>query len=241
MDQRSSSAPQRGCCRISYHYVDRETSRCLIFTVEARKDAGTAASWGSTMSPRLRRLQSDQQSIVSAFAGHPAIEVTPLGPAPAERYRVIYRVPALRLTDENQIQRVSQAVVEIALPAGYPREKPYCTASARIFHPNFGAYVCIADFWNPGNTIVDVIVQIGDMLQYKLYNTASPLNALAARWVSEHLDEIPLGDVQLIPIEPEIVLGPDITQSPGSHELTTEPTAIDRIHDGQTSGQSTQL
>jgi len=131
----------------------------------------------------------------------------PVGPAPAERYRISYQVPALRRTETNELDRVDLVVVDIALPSGYPREKPYCTTPTAIFHPNFGNYICIADFWSPSNTLVDVIVQIGDMLQYKLYNTGSPLNALAARWVVDNLDRVPIGNYELLPVEPEIVLG----------------------------------
>ena len=159
------------------------------------------------MNPRHRRLTADQQSVLTAFAGHPRIRVESLGPPPAERYRITYKVPALRRTEANELDRVELVVVDIALPAGYPREKPYCTTPTLIFHPNFGNYICIADFWSPSNTLVDVIVQIGDMLQYKLYNTSSPLNALAARWVSDNLDLVPIGNFELIPVEPEIVLG----------------------------------
>lgn len=159
------------------------------------------------MNPRLRRLTADQSSLVQAFSGHPAIEVTALGPAPSDRYRVIYRVPALRRTETNELEMVNMVVVEVSLPAGYPREKPYCTTATPIFHPNFGNYICIADFWSPSMTIVDTIVEIGDMLQYKLYNTQSPLNALAARWVVDNIDKVPLGSVEMIPLEPEIRLG----------------------------------
>ena len=159
------------------------------------------------MNPRLRRLESDQQSILTAFAGHPWISIDPLGPAPAERYRATYRVPALRRSASNELERIELVVVDISLPAGYPREKPYCTTSTPVFHPNFGNYICIADFWSPSNTIVDTVVQIGDMLQYKSFNTASPLNALAARWVVDNLDRIPVGDRELIPVDPEIRLG----------------------------------
>lgn len=159
------------------------------------------------MNPRHRRLTADQQSVLTAFAGHPRIRVESLGPPPAERYRITYQVPALRRTEANELDRVELVVVDIALPAGYPREKPYCTTPTPIFHPNFGNYICIADFWSPSNTLVDVIVQIGDMLQYKLYNTSSPLNALAARWVADNLDRVPIGNFELIPVEPEIVLG----------------------------------
>lgn len=162
------------------------------------------------MNPRQRRLEADQSALMTAFAGHQWISVEPIGPAPAERYRVTYRVPALRRTESNELERIELVVVDLALPSGYPREKPYCTTATQIFHPNFGNYICIADFWSPSNTIVDTVIQIGDMLQYKSFNTSSPLNALAARWVVDNLSLIPLGNRELIPIEPEIRLGSEL-------------------------------
>jgi ubiquitin-protein ligase len=157
--------------------------------------------------PRLRRLESDQQAVMAAFAGHKNIKVTPLGPSPCSKYQIAYKVPALRKTDDGELEKIKLVVIEVVLPGTYPREKPYCTTTETIFHPNFGNYVCIADFWTPSNTLVDVIIQIGQMLQFQLYNTRSPLNALAARWVVENLDEIPVGSINLLPVEPEIVLG----------------------------------
>lgn len=156
--------------------------------------------------PRVRRLLADQKSIAVSFAGHPYITVTPIGPSPVSNYQITYRVPTLRKTSSNELQEIGLTVVSISIPPGYPRDKPYCTTEEQIFHPNFGNYICIADFWSPSNTLVDTIIEIGQMLQYQLYNTKSPLNAIAARWVSENVNRIPVGNLELLPIEPEIRL-----------------------------------
>jgi ubiquitin-protein ligase len=158
------------------------------------------------MNPRQRRLEGDYQRLTVAFAGHPHVRVEPIGPVPPERYRVVYSVAGLRLAADNQLVRVGQHVVTIQLPASYPREQPYCTTEEQVFHPNFGNHICIADYWSPSQTLVDVIVQIGEMLQFRLYNTRSPLNAVAARWASENLDRLPIGSLELLPVEPEIRL-----------------------------------
>lgn len=170
--------------------------------------------------PRLRRLSADFDRMTRAFAGHPHVVVQPNGPFPPERYRVVYNVTGLHQTPDNALVRVGQHVVDITLPGGYPREKPYCTTVSPVFHPNFGNYICIADFWSPGQALVDVVVQIGDMLQYKLYNTSSPLNALAARWAVENIAHLPIGTHELLPMEPEIRLGvarPAPSHMTGSH------------------------
>ena len=139
----------------------------------------------------------------AAFAGHPYITVTPIGLAPVGQYQVIYRVPTLQRLD-GELKVTGLSVVNISLPPNYPREKPYCTTTEPVFHPNFGNYICIADFWSPSQTLVDVIVEIGQLLQYQLFNTRSPLNALAARWVSDNSNRLPIGALELLPVEPEV-------------------------------------
>jgi ubiquitin-protein ligase len=172
------------------------------------------------VNPRIRRLSADYEQLLRGFAGHPYIGIQPVGPPPPERYLITYRVPGLRLeADGVTLTRVSSFVVELQLPAGYPREKPYCSTADAVFHPNFGAHICIADFWNPSQSITDIVVQIGDMLQFRLYNTSSPLNAVAARWVADNINILPLGNVDLFPIEPEVSIGP--SREPASSNQAT--------------------
>ncbi|CAN5816393.1 hypothetical protein BH23ACT8_BH23ACT8_24870 [soil metagenome] len=159
------------------------------------------------MTPRLRRLQSDYERLTMGLAGHPRITLQPIGPTPPERYRFVYRVRGMHQQADGGLRFADQHAVEIALVGGYPREKPYCTSLSPVFHPNFGNYVCIADFWSPGQTLLDVVIQIGDMLQYKLYNTSSPLNAVAARWAVENIAMLPLDRAELLPLDPEVRLG----------------------------------
>jgi ubiquitin-protein ligase len=156
--------------------------------------------------PRLRRLDADYRQLVSAFSGHPTIAVQPLGPLPPERYRVIFSVPGLRLDEQKRVARVYQHVVDVYLPNGYPREKPYLTTLGAVFHPNFGAHVCIADFWSPSQSLVEVVVQVADMLQYRLYNVRSPLNAVAAKWATENAHQFPIANVETLPLQAEVTL-----------------------------------
>jgi ubiquitin-protein ligase len=158
-------------------------------------------------SPRSRRLAADCQQLYTAFSGHPFIRVEAVGSQPPEHYRIIYDVPGLWLDPvTNHLVQRGQHVVELFLPLEYPREKPYCTTPNPIWHPNFGNYICIADYWSPGQALVDVVVQIGEMILFKIYNTSSPLNALAARWAMQNGASIPLAEIELLPREPEIRL-----------------------------------
>lgn len=149
------------------------------------------------MNPRLRRLESDYRELRNRFDGDPSLTITPIGATPPERYQIIYRVPALRLDPRGEVERSEQTVVTLTLPAGYPREKPHAVAMDQVFHPNFGNYVCIADFWAPGQSLGDIVTNIGDMLQYRKYNIRSPLNAIAAEWANNNAAKLPIGNVEV--------------------------------------------
>ena len=95
-------------------------------------------------------------------------------------------------------------MVEIALPLSYPRMPPQCRMLTPIFHPNIAPHaICIGDHWSPGEPLWSIIARIGEMISYQSYNTKSPLNGEAARWVDEHLDELPLDPVSMMPDDAE--------------------------------------
>ena len=69
-----------------------------------------------------------------------------------------------------------------------------------IFHPNIAPHaICIGDHWSPGEPLWSIVARIGEMIAYQSYNTKSPLNGEAARWVDQHVDELPLDPVSMMP------------------------------------------
>ncbi len=177
------------------------------------------------MDPRTRRLIADFERIKDAFTGHPYIEVEPLGGYPPERYRVTYHVKGLRWDPVRGEPVVANThVAEIYLHHDYPRLKPRCVMLTPVFHPNFmpqpGGVICIGDYWAAGETLVDVIVQIGDMIQYRKYNVNSALNHEAARWAAAHRHLFPIDNKELYPPEPEIELeGISLQTASGEPEI----------------------
>ena len=160
------------------------------------------------LNPRQRRLEVDYRELRNRFDADEHITIQAIGLAPAERFHVLYKVPTLYLDDQGRVMERRQTVVEITLPAAYPREKPHATAFDPVFHPNFGAYICIADFWSPTNSLVDVVRDIGLMLQWQKYNIRSPLNAAAAEWSQDRQHELPIGhiDFGFRPVELTIII-----------------------------------
>lgn len=178
---------------------------------------------GRLSAPRLRRLAADFEAVRGEFSGHPYVHVSALGPnRPPEAYRVTFRVRGLRL-EGNQPVPADHHEVEIQLPLGYPREKPLCTPLTPLFHPNVKDYYCIQDYWAAGQSLVDTIAKIADMIQFKVYNPASPLDALAARWAQQNPQLFPLGNVSLGAPEVEIVLGSRTPLPPSDSVVTDGP------------------
>lgn len=150
------------------------------------------------MDARLRRLASDYEQIKKDFAGHKNIVVTPISGDPPEKYHVTYYVNGIYLQPDGRIETLGRHEVEITLHAEYPRYKPICKILTPIWHPNFrDGQICIGDIWGAGESLTDIIINIGDMIQYKSWNSYSPLSADAAAWAMENKHLFPVGNVDL--------------------------------------------
>jgi len=144
----------------------------------------------------------------------------PVGPVPPERYRLTFAVPSLRLTQSGQVVRAAKTTVDMLLPAGYPRERPYLTTTEPVFHPNFGPHVCIADTWTPADSLVHLVVELAALLQYQQYSTKSPINRVAAQWAAQNPAHLPLGAARLTPADPEAAPTATLTGTPEGNERT---------------------
>lgn len=154
------------------------------------------------------------------FSDHPYISFEfESNDIPPEKYIVNFKnVKGLRLvqdeTGENkELQVITDHKIEIYLHADYPRFKPQCNLLTDAFHPNFRMAtpndICIGDYWASGETIVDIIYQVGEMITYQIYNVSSPLNGIAAKWAKENLELFPIDNINLRQAEIEISLKED--------------------------------
>ena len=173
------------------------------------------------MKPRERRLNSDYEKLKTEFFNHPDIiveyENTNLNVP--EKYFITYKnIKGIKLsknsTAENKIiEFIFEHKIEIYLHLDYPRMKPQSYILTEIFHPNFRLAhphdICIGDFWASGETLVDIIYQVGDMIMYKNYNVTNPLNGIAAKWAREHPNFFPLDKKELRQGEVDISIHKD--------------------------------
>ncbi len=150
------------------------------------------------MTARMRRLASDFEQVKKDFTNHQNIMIQPVGSEPPEQYNVTYFVNGLYMLPDGKIETLARHEVEITLHAEYPRYKPICKIKTPIWHPNFrDGQVCIGDIWGAGESLSDIIINIGDMIQYKSWNAYSPLSSEAAKWAIENKHMLPVGNANL--------------------------------------------
>jgi len=153
------------------------------------------------MSLRLKRLASEHKQLTAGYKSHPQICVRPETADPPERYEVDFRVKGLELLPNGELVSRTEHTIEIVLPADYPRRPPMCKMKTSVFHPNIDVWtICTSDHWAAQETLVDLVVRIGQMIAYQSYNTKSPLNADAARWCDENEPRLPVDSTDLHPL-----------------------------------------
>jgi len=149
---------------------------------------------------RTRRLKRDYEKILAELSGSEFVTVSALAGDPPSQYQATYRVDGLMWDGRSGTARpITEHVVDIFLPIGYPKQSPRCTMRTPIWHPNIGDYVCIGDYWSAGVTLVDIIAHIGDMIQYRSYNLKSPVNKDAAAWAKRNEKSFPVGTHAIVP------------------------------------------
>ena len=146
---------------------------------------------------RLRRLQADYDRLRDIVSRHPRLQLLKAEGTPPEKYQLEYKIRSLRQKD-GELLEVGSHVVEIMLPRDYPRTPPLCRMLTPVFHPNIAPHaICIGDHWSAGETLPALVTRIGEMLAYQSYNTKSPLNGEAAKWVDQNLERLPLDGVNM--------------------------------------------
>ena len=149
-------------------------------------------------SPRLRRLHADLAAMIELARVSDFIAFSHQG-TPPDRYRVIYTCRGLVWTPGAAAPDVSEHHEgEFYLHRDYPRRPPQIAWRTPVFHPNIlaaqeGGGVCIGG-WSPSETLADLIVRVGEMIQFRSYNPDDVLNREAALWAEAHSDCLPVDD-----------------------------------------------
>ena len=163
------------------------------------------------LSPRIRRLKLDYESLQQRFRDWPVVRMVGTAGMPPELYRFQYSLRGLYVASDGSILERNEHLLEVNLTLGYPRRAPQCRMLTPVFHPNFDdSSVCIGDFWAAAESLDDLIIRIGRMIAYQEYNTKSPLNGLAAKWAAQN--------PHLLPVDPQPV-APPLAQAAAAVEV----------------------
>ena len=157
----------------------------------------------------------------AAFRNFPPIQVLQVVGNPPERYQVQYHVRGLVRDAQGRPVSADRHRVEIQLPRESPRQSPKCKMLTPIFHPNIEpATICIGDHWTASDRLVDLIVRIGEMIAFQIYNIKSPLDGEAAMWADLHPDLLPTDSRDLHPPAPPVPADPISDEQGGRHPGT---------------------
>lgn len=142
----------------------------------------------------------DYQMLSARLANWAVIQITGTAGIPPEIYRFTYNIRGLYVSASGEILERNVHVLEVNLSLGYPRRAPQCRMLTPVFHPNFDdSQVCIGDFWAASEGLDDLVTRIGRMICYQEYNIKSPLNGLAAKWVEQNLNLLPIDSRNVAP------------------------------------------
>jgi len=154
-------------------------------------------------SPRDRRLKTDFQALKRLKAVSSILDFKCEDASP-QRYLVNFSGRGLFYNKAlNKVEALDRHQVEIKLGVSYPRNKPELKWKTPIFHPNISALgqVCLGGYgtnWVPSLNLDELCEMLWDMIRYANFDTKSPYNYKAARWVEQQsLFQFPLDERSL--------------------------------------------
>lgn len=150
---------------------------------------------------RETRLRNDYQRLRELVNRSELIHIMASEGDPPERYLIRFTCKGIdRLDNSNRPVLRDLHEVSIYLHAEYPLKQPQLKWQTPIFHPNIhvtGA-VCIGAWW-PAKTLDELLLTLGEMVQYKNLGPKDPMNSKAAAWA--------LRNRHLFPIDPRPLKG----------------------------------
>ena len=148
------------------------------------------------LNPRIRfkRLKAEQERIQKLAQHGGLFSVEQMLGDPPDRYVFRFTCRGIARVTAGEPLWAEQHLVAIVLPETYPTTAPLIEWLTPVFHPNIradGQVVCIGS-WYPAKTLDQLVLMLGDMIQYRNYASHDPLNLKASLWAMEHKDLFPV-------------------------------------------------
>jgi len=155
-----------------------------------------------TLPPRMRRLVNDADLVQRRLENFKIVQVKELRGSPPEVYIIEYLIRGVEAVRNGSIIYRNSHLTEFKLTSDYPRMSPKCRMLTPIFHPNIEpAVICIGDHWTAQESLLDLIIRVGEIITYQSYNIKSPLDGEAAMWADLNKNMFPVDNRDLTPPE----------------------------------------
>jgi ubiquitin-protein ligase len=153
-------------------------------------------------SPRIRarRLHAEYQRVRKLQDSSALIALEQVLGDPPDRYVVRYTCRGIaRVVNDRPIYSELHRVA-LVLTSTYPTTQPLMEWLTPIFHPNIrpdGGEVCIGT-WFPAKTLDQLLLMLGEMIQYRNYASHDPLYLEASLWAMAHKELFPVDERPLV-------------------------------------------
>lgn len=148
---------------------------------------------------RETRLRNDYNRVLDLVNRSDLLHIVRTEGNPPDKYQIRYTCRGVEGVNSSGAPVISEIhEVSIYLHAEYPLKQPQLKWLTPIFHPNIhttGA-VCIGAWW-PAKTLDELILSLGDMIQYKNLDPKDPMNSKAAAWALRNKHRFPVDDRDL--------------------------------------------
>lgn len=142
------------------------------------------------------RLQNDYKRVRDLINRSDFINIVQFEGDPPEKYVFEFSCKGVeRLSPSKKpIYRHKHEVV-VYLHSEYPLKQPQLKWRTPIFHPNIhrSGAVCIGAWW-PAKTLDELLLTLGEMVQYKNFDPHDPMNSAAASWALRNRRLFPIDD-----------------------------------------------
>ncbi len=148
---------------------------------------------------RETRLRNDYNRIRDLVDRSAFIHIVATEGEPVEKYLIRFSCRGVeKVTPSGKPVYRDNHDVSIYLHSEYPLKQPQLKWLTPVYHPNIhvtGA-VCIGAWW-PAKTLDELLLTLGEMVQYKNFDPRDPMNSRAATWALRNKQMFPIDDRDL--------------------------------------------
>ena len=147
---------------------------------------------------RETRLRNEYRRVQELVDRSDLIHIVSTEGNPPDRYKIRFTVNGVEAVRNNRPVLRDVHEVAVYLHAEYPMKQPQLKWLTPIFHPNIhvtGA-VCIGAWW-AAKTLDELLLTLGEMVQYKNLDPKDPMNSKAAAWSQRNRNLFPIDTREL--------------------------------------------